>query len=74
MSDALCRYCHMPILAHGPSCKTSKELKEEEHKRKMIVGSYEISWNKLSWKDWAPFMVTVAVLSLVFIGFGLYPG
>ena len=46
MADTLCRCCHMPILEHGPSCKTSKgepmdelmvEMKEGERKRKAIL-------------------------------------
>ncbi|MHA1972837.1 MAG: hypothetical protein ACTSW1_07585 [Candidatus Hodarchaeales archaeon] len=46
MADTLCRYCHMAILDHGPSCKNSKGepmeelmvgVKERERKRKAML-------------------------------------
>jgi hypothetical protein len=46
MSDTLCRYCHMAILNHGPSCRNSKGqpmdelmagVKERERKRKDML-------------------------------------
>jgi hypothetical protein len=41
-------------------------------KRRIYIGTWEISWNRTTWRDWLPFTVVVVSLSLIAIGMGIH--
>jgi len=41
-------------------------------RQRIMIGSYEVSWNKTTWKNWLPFTTVMVLLSLAFIGLGVY--